>query len=455
MAAENNLLCCNKVHFIGAGGVSVNALAKYAALSGKTVSASDKRLTEEAEELKKFGVKIFLGHHAVSVREKDLVVYTSAADSDNPELKEAARLGIKAVCRAEYLGAITAGFKTSIAVAGCHGKTTATAMIADISIAAGSDPTVFLGGYSYDYGNFRNGGKNVVIAEACEYKKSFLKIAHNVSVVLNVDNDHKDSYESDKDLEESFLRFAGDTLAVVNADDARCADVFNKTTVTFGVKNAANYEARRIARNKCGGYSFTLYAYGEKACRINLNVTGRYNVFNALAAAAVAAELGVKFGVIKTALENFKGVKRRNENIGVIGRAECVADYAHHPTEIKAAVAALGGKSENTLVVFQPHTYSRTENLLSEFVNVLLPIKNLVILKTYAARENYSAKGSAKTLAAELVKAGSDAIYVDNDAELYAAVKDKAVKTDKILFIGAGDVYEKAKTLVKNFNKTG
>ena len=455
MIEDKNLLNYDKIHFIGAGGVSVNALAKYAALHGKTVSASDKTLSKDACELKKLGVKVYLGHHAVSVRGKELVVYTSAVANDNPELKEAARLGIKTANRAEYLGAITAGFNTSVAVAGCHGKTTVTAMIADIAILAGLNPTVFAGGYSYGYGNFRNGGKNTVIAEACEYKKSFLKIAHNVSVVLNIDDDHRDSYSDGNDLTNSFIEFAGDTLAVVNADDPRCEAVFNKTTVTFGMVNAANYEAKRVTRKKTGEYAFTFYAYGKKAGRINLCVTGKYNVNNALAAAACACELGVNFGTIKAALENFKGVKRRNERIGVIGRAECIADYAHHPTEIKASLNALEGYNENTLVVFQPHTYSRTENLMQKFISALLPVKNLVILKTYAARESFSVKGSAKTLFDELINRGAAATYAATDEKLYDAVVKKLDKTDRILFIGAGDVYEKAKTLVKIFDKTG
>lgn len=435
-----------RIHFIGIGGISMSGLAKFCLTKGFTVSGSDKTLSAEIKKLSALGAKTFKGHRSENVKKAELVVYSSAVSDDNPELRFALEHGIPILKRSELLGEILSLHGKTVAVSGSHGKTTTTAMIAEILIAAGFNPTVFLGGERKTFGNCKTGGTDYAVAEACEYKRNFLDIHPQVAVILNIDNDHVDTYKNMDEAVNAFSLFAENSLSLVNADDHYARKVFNYSTVTFGVKNLAVYKAKYIKKGEC--YSFTAYAYGKRLGRINLKVAGAHNVYNALAAIAAATEIKVPFCAIKTALDAFDGIKRRNEYLGDFNGVACFADYAHHPTEIRAV---LSGGNAKTLVVFQPHTYSRTAALMSEFVAALSSADGVIIYKTYPAREKFSALGDGKRLFKKLCESGKDnVIYAGGYSSLRQALKKRAADFNRVLFLGAGDIYEIAKKLLSD-----
>jgi UDP-N-acetylmuramate--alanine ligase len=445
-----NIHSYKKIHFVGIGGISQSALAKYCIMLGKVVSGSDLKVTDVTEQLKSLGVKIYLGHHGISVIGKDLIVYTSAVGKDCPELVMARKRKIPTMDRAEFLGVILQGYKNSIAISGSHGKTTTTSMLSEIFMQAKYNPTVFLGGECEKFGNFRKGGKKYVITEACEYQKNFLKLPHTTSVVLNIDDDHLDSYKDMNDMINCFNSFLGNGLALVNADDVNSSKLFNKAIATFGIKKTATFNAKNLRSGKTG-YSFDFYAYQKRIGTIKLNVLGRHNVFNALASAGIAYLYGIRFAIIKKALFEFNGVKRRNEYIGKLYNAKVYADYAHHPTEIKATLDMVK-PNESTLVVFQPHTYSRTKILMQDFVRVFSSVKNLVVYKTYSAREQFDPTASAEILSNNLKSQNIKTTYAEDYDKLeQILVKNSNGNFDRIIVLGAGDVYEDVKKIVDKY----
>ncbi len=433
-----------KIHFIGAGGVSMSGLAAYCITEGFSVSGSDKVMSDGLKRLRALGAKIFIGHKAENAFGAELVVYSSAVSDKNPELRFVRKNGIPVLKRSELLGQILSLCRRSVAVSGSHGKTTATAMLAEVFIAAGLNPTVFLGGERKTFGNFRSGGRAFAVAEACEYKRNFLDISPSIAVVLNIDNDHVDTFSDMADETAAFQGFIKHSLAVVNADDFYACKVFNSTTITFGIKHLSAYSAKYVSKSACR--AFTAYAYGKRLGRIRLNIAGEHNVYNALAVIAVASELKIPFQIVKRAIEEFDGVKRRNEYIGEIGGVPCYADYAHHPTEISAL---LQDKTEKTLAVFQPHTYSRTAKLLGDFVLSLKKADGVIIYKTYPAREKFSASGDGKTLYLKMKDTFSGYVdYAGGYRALLRELKAHVKEFNKIIFIGAGDIYGIAKTRV-------
>lgn len=440
-----------RFHFLGINGVSMQGLAKFCAIKGKKVTGSDVVSPKNPERLKNLGIEFFKGHDKANVKNADLLIYTSAIDKSNVELVYAKRKKIPIVKRSRLLGDIASEHTYSVAVSGSHGKTTATAMIAEILIGAKKSPTVFLGGESPDYGNFRLGSGEYVVLEACEFQKNLLDISAKISVVLNLDNDHMDSYKDMDDMANTFNEFIGQNVAVINADDLNSKKVGNTSTVTFGIDKKANYYATSI-KNDGGKYSFNVCSYNQVHGRIKLNILGYHNIYNALAAFAVGDLLNIKFEIIKQALERFCGVKRRQELLGAKNGVEYFADYAHHPKEICATLSAFNS-TEELLIVFQPHTYSRTEILMQDFICAFSDVKKLIIYKTYPAREKFCESGDGKTLFQNILLKREEGqkntlFYAQDEKELYdLLIKEHSVK--KVLFLGAGDIYEHAKSIVK------
>lgn len=453
MKNSKNSFKSNKIHFIGCGGVSMSGLIKHLLEKNFDLSGSDLLENSFTSELKDLGVKVHIGHASENVKHAECVVYTHAVSDENPELVNARKNKTFVLRRSQLLGRIIKEHKKSVCVSGSHGKTTATAMIANALILAKQNPTVFLGGEDYTFGNYRGGDGSLVVAEACEYKKSFLDMKGDISVVLNVDEDHLDFYKDIREIEHSFTEFVGDSIAVINADDNRASKIFNSTTITFGIEKIATYMAKEIKDNQ-SFYSFTAYAFGKRLGRINLSVLGRHNVYNALATIAVCDILKIPFGQVKKAIENFKGVKRRNEYLGEYLNKPCYADYAHHPREIQSTLSAMNNTLNNYITVFQPHTYSRTESLMCDFVKVFKERSPLIIVKTYSAREAYSKDGSALTLYNNIKEAGNASVYYAKDQSELEELLNKNVdkKTQRILFLGAGDIYEKAKNILVQKN---
>ena len=438
----------NKIHFVGVGGVSMSAICEYSKECGVSVSGSDMTSSNRTEKLKSLGCEIKIGHSSKNVRGADALVYTGATDDTNPEIRYAKKKRIPIFSRGEFLGGIISDYKNSVAVSGCHGKTTAMAMIANALIRAGKDPTVFLGGDDFDFGNFRLGNSDYLALEACEYKKSFLHFKPKIAVVLNVGDDHLDTYGNLDGIIDGFREFIGDSIAVVNADDENCKKVFNASTLTFGIENSAHYYATKI---KFDGkfYSFVLNAYTKSYGRVKLKAEGRHNIYNALATFAVCDILGIPFDKIKNALENFNGIKRRNEYLGEKNGVKYFADYAHHPKELQAMIKVYDENKGEYITVFQPHTYSRTKYLMDDFVGVLKNQSPLIIYKTYPAREDFDADGSALKLYDELKNSGvKDVYYVNDEIELASVIERHAMNIDKVIIFGAGDIYEIVNSLL-------
>ncbi len=417
----------------------MSALARYCLTQNVSVSGSDKRRGEEARLLKSLGAEISVGHRKNLPIGVDALVYTSAVPITNAEIVDARKKGIPIFKRSEFLGGIVKDFNYSISVCGSHGKTTTTAMLAEIFINAGYNPTVFLGGDGKSFGNFNNGGGEFVILEACEYKKNFLDLKSNAVIVTNIDNDHLDSYSCIEEEISAVGEFIKDSLSFINADDENSKSLHSVTSVTYGIRNNACYQAKNV-REWENGQSFTVCAYGRRLGRIKIPLKGIHNVYNALSALAFSIDKKIPFSVIKKSLEKFGGVGRRDEFIGEFNGVKLYTDYAHHPSEIASLISSVKGK-EDTMFVFQPHTYSRTKYLMKDFVRVLGDVANLVIFKTYPARENYSKEGCAKRLYKEIKRVNNKVKYCENVDEIMRELENLP-NANKVYFVGAGDLYE-------------
>lgn len=437
----------------------MSALALYLKESGFEVSGSDKSKGEIVAELKRAGITVYSRHDKLNVQGCDAFVYNSAISEDNPELIYAQNCGIPIIERSKLLSYIMSCHKKSIGVAGCHGKTTTTAMIAHVFKVANLSPTAFIGAKD----GFMMGQKDYCIAEACEYKKNFLNLNPNVAVILNIGFDHADSYKDINDVANAFSIFTKDKIAVINEDDIFSEKLFGKSTITFGIDKMATYRAKYLTLGK-QGYSFTLYIYGKKTCRINLKIGGRHNVYNALATCSVCHSFGMDIKTIKRGLETFNGVSRRCERMGNFNGVPVIADYAHHPTEVSALIKGFIERKKRPLVIFQPHTYSRTQSLMGEFINALsLKEENgaTIIYKTYSAREKFNYSGSGyslyKSLCKNLKETGDPAqkvYYVNTPKKLFDNIsyllKSAKINCDCILVVGAGDIYDIFKKRLKS-----
>ncbi len=428
----------------------MSALAKFLAVCGYNVSGSDRSRSEETDFLAFYGVKVYVGEDGSrkELLSADRVVYTDAILADHVELRAAYERGKKVCSRAELLRELCGEFENVIAVAGSHGKTTCTSMCAHILKYAAAPFTAHIGGEDSVLGNFYSTGKEYFVTEACEYKKNLLKVKADVAILLNIDNDHMECYQGEQDLVDSFrLYCSGAKTAFVCADDKRCLKLGDFPS--FGIKSSlADYRATQLRANG-ERYSFTVEEYGKALCRVRLNAIGQCNVYNAMAAFAAIRSFGFDEKEIAKGLETFTAVKRRFERIGSYRGASFICDYAHHPREIASTmVTAKGICKGNLYVVFQPHTYSRTKTLLGDFVKVLRPIKNLMIYKTYSAREHYDSEGSAQRLA----QAVGGCLYSENVYVLKTWLKKTVQEGDTVLFLGAGDIYYAAQYLLKELN---
>ncbi len=431
-----------KIFFIGIGGVSMSALALYLKSVNLKVGGSDQTQSAETLKLKDNGIEVFIGHNQNNINGYTMVVYTSAINGLNPELMRAKQLGLKILRRSELLGIIVKGYNNSIAVCGSHGKTTTTSMLTCVFNNSALNPTAFIGGSSPSLNNLIKGKNDYVILEACEYKKNFLDIKPKISVVLNIDDDHVDTFTSEKDRYETFSEFTKNTLCFYNKDDIKNYSLSAKKLISFGIKSDCDYLAVNIRKNQ-NGYSFTVKHNFQNLIRVNLKVSGKHNVYNALACIAVSHHFKLNLKLVKFALENFNGVKRRNEYLGSFLGLKVFADYAHHPTEIKAYLDSQNKNLKDSIVVFQPHTYSRTKVLKEKFVKVLLKDFNLIIYKTYSAREKYDRNGSAKSLFYAIKEKGKPNVYyVESKKNFLSTIKLLKNGNNRLYVLGAGDIYQ-------------
>lgn len=419
------------VYFVGIGGVSMSALARLLSARGVRVRGSDVAEGPFLSMLRKAGIPVSLGcEETIS---EDTVVFTGAVDGDHPQLAAARRAGKRLLPRAELLGMIAERFKRTVSFSGCHGKTTATAMLSHILL--GRLPfTCHIGGEDLTLSNYHAEGADVFVTEACEFQRSFLSLKSSIAVVLNIELDHTDCYHSEEELFAAFREFAERADRVIaNADDVRARSLPH--ALSFGLCSG---EIRASALKSSGErYSFTVTEKGVPLVRVQLAVAGKVHIYNALAAFAAARLLGLAPQEIADGLSSFRGVKRRFERIGFFHGVPVISDYAHHPREIAATIQTAQAVAEGTVhVVFQPHTYTRTRDLMEDFVAALKAAESLVVYRTYAAREKFLFSGSAVMLTARLPEAS----YVQSPERLWRVLAERIKPRDLILVLGAGDL---------------
>lgn len=438
-----------KVHFIGIGGISMSGLAEILLKNGYKVSGSDMKDSKLLQGLRTKGAEVFIGHNADNLKDVDLVVYTAAISADNPELIKAKELGLHMMDRAEFLGAIMLGHKYNVAVAGTHGKTTTTSMMAHIVLEEKVDPTILVGGeLDVINGNVLAGNSDYFVTEACEYKASFLKFYPYIGIILNVDADHLDYYRDINHIKDTFNEFINiipeEGFLVCNNDDDNVKDILKNAhkcnIMTYGI-NSGEYTARNISYNALGCGSYDLYKGEELLFAINLNVPGEHNVLNSLSAICASLALNISKDAIINGLFNFRGTHRRFEFKGEKNGVKVIDDYAHHPTEIAATLNACQNyPHKNLYVIFQPHTYTRTITLFNEFASTFDSVNHLILADIYAAREKDTGVVSSMMLGDAIRARGVDAINYHSFEEIINHLKSVAKDGDLILTVGAGDV---------------
>ncbi len=451
----------SRVHFVGIGGAGMSGIAEVLCTLGYTVSGSDLADSAVTRRLVDAGAKVHRGHAAEHVTGADCVVVSSAIKPDNPELAAARAQRIPVVPRAEMLAELMR-FRRGIAIAGTHGKTTTTSLVASVLAEGGLDPTFVIGGQLLSAGaHARLGGSEWLVAEADESDGSFLHLDPLIAVVTNIDADHLENYGGDfervKAAFSDFLHglpFYG--LAVLCVDDAEVAALATQMPrhlMTYAIDAEADVRAQDVAQEG-GRMRFTLCLPEGESRAVALNLPGRHNVLNALAAAAVGWQLGIDAETIGRALENFQGIGRRFNRLGELdfgrGRALVVDDYGHHPRELDAVFAAArGGWPERRLVVaFQPHRYSRTRDLLDDFAAVLSTADAVVLTEVYPAGEAPIAGADAKSLARAIRARGRlDPVVVGGARELPAVLRDVLADGDLLLMMGAGDIGQVSQAL--------
>ena len=438
------------VHFIGIGGISMSGLAEILLKEGFRISGSDNKESALTHRLEQSGAVIFCGQRASNIIPGiDVIIYTAAIHEDNPEYQEALRQGLPMLSRAELLGQLMANYKTPIAVSGTHGKTTTTSMLSHILLAGRMDPTISVGGILKAIGgNIRVGGSEVFVTEACEYTNSFLNFFPKISIILNIDADHLDFFKDLDDIRHSFQRFAAllpeDGALIINGeipDTAGITDGLNCRIITYGNDPSFHYSAANISHNEVGEASFDLLKDGAYIDRISLSVNGDHNVSNALAAIAAAELLDVPLTAIQAGLKEFCGTDRRFEYKGTVNGVTIIDDYAHHPTEIKASLSAAYNYPHREIwCIFQPHTYTRTKALFSEFADALAGTDHVILADIYAARETDTLGISSKDLVSALKAKGCDAYYFPSFREIEDFCTENCQKGDLLITMGAGDV---------------
>ena len=442
-----------RVHVVGIGGIGMSGIALILKERGYAVQGSDLKESSMVRKLREKGIKVFLGHRPENVHGADVVIHSSAVKEDNVEIKEARRLGIPVIPRADILCDIMR-FKEGIAVAGTHGKTTTSSMIATVLYRAGLKPTIIVGGRLSILGgiNAHSGEGNWLVAEADESDGTFLKLTPTLSVITNIDTDHLDYYGSFERLKEAFVDFAnrvsfyGKVILCGECKNVReILPKIYKRKLVYGFNPEDDFYASSVTSVSLGSV-FTVFYKGKELGRVKLNVPGRHNVLNALAAIATSLEVGVSFKEVAEHLELFRNASRRMELKGTVNGVTFIDDYAHHPVEIESSLRALKESFPNRrlVVLFQPHRFSRLSSLWKDFVKVLKGIENLYICDIYPAGEAPISGVTAERLAKEC-----GAVYCGSLEEACAILSGVLRKGDVFLSMGAGDVTKAFELITK------
>jgi UDP-N-acetylmuramate--alanine ligase len=439
----------HRIHFIGIGGSGMCGIAEVLLNMGYQVSGSDLKSGEATERIVALGGRVFVGHSPSNVEGAQVVVFSTAVAADNPEMAAARAAGVPVIGRAEMLAELMR-MKYGVAVGGAHGKTTTTSMIAGVLARGGLDPTIVVGGRLHALGsNARLGRGQFLVAEADESDGSFLRLSPAVSVITNIDREHLDHYAGIEEIRKAFVTFANRVpfygVVVLCVDDPEVREILPevaKRTLLYGTRPEAEVRADQVTLLPHGS-RFTVVGAGRMLGEIELRVPGRHNVLNALAAVAVGLEVEVGFGQIVEALGGFRGVSRRFETRGEAGGVRVVDDYAHHPTEIAATLAAARGLGGRRLVIFQPHRFSRTRALRDEFGACFGDADHVWVLDIYPAGEAPIPGVSAHSLVESARARGARQLeHAPDPAAAAAAVAAEARAGDVVLTLGAGDVWK-------------
>jgi len=455
------------IHFIGIGGISMSALARLLASRGFTISGSDWHESNLTKDLESLGIRVAYGQRASNItKDTDLVVYTAAVQEDNEEFCAAKALDIPLMPRSVLLGQIMKQYPNSVGIAGTHGKTTTTSILSVLLLAGELDPTIAVGGVlDLIGGNLRIGGSDYFVAEACEYTNTFLSLYPTDVIVLNVEEDHLDFFKDLDDIRASFAKYVNlvpaDGTAYVNGEITGYASLFGNAVchvASYGIldgntslenpSSPYTYAAANVTYDNHGCGSFDFIAEGKFLGRVQMGLIGRHNVSNALPSIALALKYGVSMETIIHALPSFTGTRRRFEYKGTLGGITIYDDYAHHPTEIRATLSSARCGQKRTVTVFQPHTYTRTKALLSEFADALSLSDVIVLAKIYAARETDTLGVSSQTLAGEIAKKGKEVYCFDSFDEIENFLLQFCTDGDLLITMGAGDIVNVGENLL-------
>ncbi len=435
------------IHFIGIGGISMSALAEILLRRGYRVTGSDRNASPLTQHLESLGATIYRGHQKKWVHGADQIIFTSAIHPDNPERREAARLGIPEHKRASLLGALMENHEISIAISGTHGKTTTTGILAAILLEAETESTILLGGNADVMGgNLSINGDRIFVTEACEYKENFLELHPTHTAILNIDADHLDYYRDLTHIQSAFLRFAKilpptGTL-VTRQDLVATFDDLETEILSFSLDESGDYYPANSIPTATG-WTFDLMKQGSKLGVIDLPLPGNHNIENALAAIALADSIGIEFVQIQKALATFTGVHRRMEKKGEQNGILVYDDYAHHPTAIQAALSAIKPRVQGRLFcVFQSHTFTRTHKLFREFAESFHAADLVLMDDIYPAREKDTGLIHARDLTQAIVENGTDCQYLGSREAILAYLRDHLEPGDWLVTVGAGTVNE-------------
>ncbi|MBT3311394.1 MAG: UDP-N-acetylmuramate--L-alanine ligase [Desulfobacterales bacterium] len=454
----------NRYHifFVGIGGIGMSGIAELLLTLGYRVSGSDIKASPTTRRLESLGGRIFIGHSEDNIKGVDVLVVSSAIDSNNPEVVTSRKKSVPVIPRAEMLAELMR-LKYSVAVSGAHGKTTTTSIVAAVLEQGGLDPTVVIGGKLKNIGtNALLGEGDFIVAEADESDGSFLKFSPTIAVVTNIDREHLDFYKDLDSIKKVFLDFIGRIpfygLAILCLDNENIQDLLPEIKsryTTYGMNTQADLQAKNT-KFRGPTSEFSVYHFGEKLGKVKLNLPGIHNINNSLASIAVGIELDIPFKVIKKALEGLGGVQRRMEIKGEISGVIVMDDYGHHPTEIKTTIAAVreSWPDKRIVVVFQPHRYTRTKALFGEFTRSFYQTDMLLILPIYAAGEEIISEVDGGALYEGIRLHGHKNVTFCEDQEAVISRLKKTAKVgDIILTLGAGNVWRLGETFIQEFKK--
>lgn len=445
-----------KIHLIGIGGCSMSGLASILKSRGYYVQGSDRAQSPFTDRLEQLGIKVFIGHDKENLGDCDMVIYSAAIKADNVERAEAMRRGIPEIERSVALGQLTEGYKSVIGIAGCHGKTTITSMLALICEQGGPDATVHIGGFvDFLNGGVRLGAHDMFITEACEYVESFLTLRPTIALINNIDNDHLDYYGDMEHIVAAFKKYVAllpeNGLLIGNGDDFRVRmllDEHNGRKLTYGMQNA-DYTPANIVYDDNGFPGFDVLFRGEKIMHIQLQIPGEHSVINAIAAAAVAREAGADDMHIASALSSFRNTRRRFEFYGERNGVKVYHDYGHHPSEIEATMKAAQNVKHNKLFcVFQCNSYTRAKTLFLNDVTCFNLADATLVPDIYPGREKDDGSVHAKDMVNAINASGGNAVYLGTFENIREYLDANASSGDIVVTIGSGDVYQQTYKLL-------